>query len=568
MKSKDAAVSRFESWAAIAIFAGVVIAGIYRLFFGISVADEAQYTAFTYFPTIGARWFVDDYTIQLTSAILVSPFVTVYAFFFGTEALTLYTRLLYLTSATATALLTAKFLSRFCRWTVALVLGSVLVAYVPFGMACLNYNTMGSQYFGVAAILSLMGLMDGRRSYSFWGGVFWVLCVFSYPTAMITFFIFSAIITVLFYKKKNWLKGFVKPFFLGLIAPSVILVGVLLWLGIGNIQKAVELSRTVNMPFQAYKILFGLELLSTYLPPWWLVGLILTSWVALIIVRPQWSFLGFVAFLLAYIFMGGKSEGAFGSILWPMTEVLILIVAAQHWRQMNEFSRVVVIGFVVPAICGSIVAWMTSRMTIYNMHGTAIFAAVGTVALAAQRARVAGWSLALILLTFTLKTQFTQSYEDDPPAKLSYTVASGPFRFLHTNPRKGEVIETLQKDLKTLPEYGSILFKDHFPAGFLMTSLRPRGPYINILPAFIHFRERGGYYNLFQNKDYFTDYVVEFRYFPMSEENWYYMDVDPENPTQELFKQDPFHNFFMKSGEYQVILDRGVYRILKRIIGR
>ena len=90
------------------------------------------------------------------------------------------------------------------------------MAYVPFGMACLNYNTMGSQYFGAAAMLSLMGILEGRRSFSFWGGVFWVLCVFSYPTAMITFVLFAAITTVLFYQKKNWFQHFVKPFFLGL----------------------------------------------------------------------------------------------------------------------------------------------------------------------------------------------------------------------------------------------------------------------------------------------------------------------------------------------------------------
>ena len=31
---------------------------------------------------------------------------------------------------------------------------------------------------------------------------------------------------------------------------------------------------------------------------------------------------------------------------------------------------------------------------------------------------------------------------------------------------------------------------------------------------------------MFQNRDYWTDFVVEFRYFPMSEEHWHYMDQD------------------------------------------
>ena len=78
------------------------------------------------------------------------------------------------------------------------------------------------------------------------------------------------------------------------------------------------------------------------------------------------------------------------------------------------------IAFIVPAIVGSLVSWMTSRMTIYNMHGTAIFAALATAALAGQKARIAGWSIALVLLTFTFMTQFhtlmkTISAETDSP---------------------------------------------------------------------------------------------------------------------------------------------------------
>lgn len=41
---------------------------------------------------------------------------------------------------------------------------------------------------------------------------------------------------------------------------------------------------------------------------------------------------------------------------------------------------------------------------------------------------------------------------------------------------------------------------------------------------------------MFQNQDYFTDFIVEFRFFPITHEDWFYMDENLDNPTNELFK--------------------------------
>jgi len=555
-------LGRFEMPAAWTIFVLTALIGLYRLFFGVSVADESLYTALADFPRTGATWFVDDLTIQQTSAILISPIVSLYTLLFGTEAVTLFTRLLYLACAVGTALVLSRFFARLCRPSTAVLLAACFVAYIPFGMACLYYNTMGSQGFAVAAVLSILGLTERNKWLLFWGAFFWVLCVFSYPTAMLTFLLFVALAAVL--RRKDLAFSRVKYFAAGLLIPGTVLGGVLLWCGVDNIAEAVRVSNNFNMPFQLYKILFGLKVLSAYLPPWWALIPTFAIWIALIVMRPQYSYAGMILFLLCYILTGGTGEGSRNSILWPFSEVMVVLVLARQWKALPAFAKSAVHLFIVPAIVGSVVSWMTSRMTVYNMHGTGISAALATFALASRQNFAAGWSIALLVLGFTLWQH--NPYEDAPMPKLEHMITKGPFKYLRTNHDKWKTLEALQDDLNKMPQQGTILFKDTFPGGYLMTGLKPVGPMINILPAFLHPEARPLFYEMFQNRErYFTDFVVEFRFFPMSAEDWVYMDENPEQPTNEFFMREPFHNFFMKSGEYQVILDRGVYRILQRI---
>jgi hypothetical protein len=557
-------VTRLEAWAAISIFAAVCVAGIYRLFLGVSVADEAQYVALADFPRHGLLWFFHDATIQTSSAIILSPFITLYTALFGTEGVVVFSRILYFLSALATGLITARFLTNLVRWPVALVLGASVVAYVPFGMAILCYITMGSQYFAIGSMSALTAFMEKKGRLAALGGVFWVLCVFAYPTAMLTFFVFVALLAWRFRGEKRKVFPIAIRFAGGLIVPTVILVGVLLWCGIDNIQRAVQLSTPYNMPFQTHKIWFGIGLIASYMPPWWLVLGILAIWGALIMWRPTFAPFGLFLALTTFLFFGATSENSRGPIMWIFLMMMLPMVLVQQWRSLTKQERTILLCLVAPAIVGSIVAWMTSRMTIYNMHGTGIFAALSIAALASARQKIPGWILAITVVVATLFFQFKAPYEDAAVPDLTYRISEGPFKFLYTNPKKGEVIESVQSDLNSLPDSGTILFKDHFPAGALMTELKPLGPNMNILPAFLHPEARPFYFDFFQDRQYFPDYIVEFRYFPMGGENWFYMDEDLDNPQSDLFKWDPFHNFFMKSGEYSVLVDRNVYRILKR----
>jgi hypothetical protein len=62
-----------------------------------------------------------------------------------------------------------------------------------------------------------------------------------------------------------------------------------------------------------------------------------------------------------------------------------------------------------------------------------------------------------------------------------------------------------------------------------------------------------------KDKKYFADFIVELRLFPIKKNTtWVFM------PKEGDLYNDPFYDFFLKSGDYEVILDREVYRILAK----
>jgi len=548
------------------IFALVCCAYFVRSFFGVSIGDEALLVAIADFPRLGARWFVDEMSVQTTGSILISPFISLYTALFGTTGVFLFSRLLYFVVSVAAALATARFFARYTHPPAALLLGALMVAYVPHGMSCLSYNSIGMMFFGLGTMLTLSGIFDQNRKQCFWGGFCWVIGVFAYPTAIITFGVFCLSLALLFLRRKELLGGFIKPFFIGLTVPSAVLIGVLLSCGIGNILKAVELSKHFNLPFDLIKLPDAIAVYISYWPPWWLTVPLMAAWLVSIVKFPRWSAWGFAVLLLAYIFLGGTGEKAYLQAMWPIAETMVLPGLILAWRGLDKNSRAPVLHFFIPAVFGSLIAMMTSRLTVYNMAGTAIFATMVGAAVLSRKDKWAAWATALTLLGFTCYSQWPRLYEDDVITKLDFEMKDGPFKYLRTNQHKGGAINTIQAEVKHLPLNGTILFQDHFPAGYLMTELRPLGPTINILPMFLHPEARPIFLKMFtENKAYWPDYVVELRGFPMSAKHaYYYRDNLTEWPTSEKMKGDPFYNFFVLHGAYKLVKDFNLFRILKR----
>lgn len=549
-------VSKVEASFSIGIYVFVLWLCYFRIYTGISIADEPLYTALAYLPRLGGEWFVHDMTIQTTTAILLSPLVLAYDYFFGVEGIMLFTRHLYFFFSLFTSAFTFYFLRQYCRWTAALLLAGVVVAFVPHNMICLNYNSMGCHFFGLAVMASLLSIGQQSQKFAFASGVFWVLCVYSYPTLMLLFLLFCFLFYLINRSEDFVRTRFLKPFLLGLLIPGVILLSVLIYLGLDNIKQAVEFSNHFNMPGQFWKLSYAYTLLMDSLPPGWILLLVFAIWFWLEKRAPQYAVACFVAFLLLFLALGAQKEGVRTHLLWPL--VIMLIVYPWMNRKAlsrNELRLIQIL--VVPAIAGVLVTCLTSRMTLYNTYITGLFGALATVALIIRHHVKAAWIVSLIILGATVFYYYDVVYEEGDYSTLNYTVQTGPLKGLETSKARGEFIESIQRDIQSIPLDASIMFKDHFPIGYLMSHRKPLGPTINILPTFWHPEARPLYVDIFRAQKYHADFIVELRYFPVhSQARWVFWDPDRDE------KDDPFYNYFLRTNNYKIGLDRGAYRIL------
>ena len=77
-----------------------------------------------------------------------------------------------------------------------------------------------------------------------------------------------------------------------------------------------------------------------------------------------------------------------------------------------------------------------------------------------------------VLIT-TASFQFKFVYGEGIPNDLTTRVERGPFWGLATTDVKAALSRSLVEDLATYGRRGRVLFYDHFPAGYLFTSMRP-----------------------------------------------------------------------------------------------
>ena len=555
--------ARQEGILAILLF--MLTAGLtyYRLFIGVSVGDEAFFPMIATFPLIGGEWFVREQSIQQMSGILTSPFAMTYKFFFGSTGIMLFFRHLHWLLSLGVALNFFQYLRNHIRWPVALVLAMSAMAFVPNSIASLNYNSQGSLFFGLATLLACRAVDEKRKLLAAASGVAWVFCVYSYPMMIAGFVVFSLAAAVLTLSKPQTRQTFAIPFAGGVLGSSLILGGHLLYIGIDNIRSSLEFSALFASPGAFWKIPFSLNLIANYLPPRWLTLAVLAVWIIGGFRNANFSAGGCILFLATYIFFGINYEGNPSQILWPVLEFLLIIFLVHRRLHLDNDERNLLWLVVLPAIAASIAACLASRMTVYATCLSGLFGGLAIVVLMTWRQPWMAWLASLLITGNSLYYYLQSAYEDDRVSELTYQIEGGPWAGLFTFPAKGRFLEELQADLHSLEpnlKGKTILYKDLFPGGYLMTDNNPPGgPTTYIAPALFYMPQRPIYNHIYSDPQNRPDVVVELIYYPATmNQNWFY-NVPEQNPYN-----DPFHDFFIKTGEYEIILNRNAYRVLAR----
>ena len=177
---------RLSPSGAVAVAAAVAVVGItyWRSWYGVDLTDESFYVALPWRFAQGASPFVDETTVAQQAALLVSPFVWVWRELVGVDGVVLYVRhLQFLFSLLVATAVFVGLRSVLQSASAALLASVAAVAFVPFDIHSLSYNTLGSGLFTAGCLLAFRSLTPQS---SVWWLVAAGLChgfaVFAYPS--------------------------------------------------------------------------------------------------------------------------------------------------------------------------------------------------------------------------------------------------------------------------------------------------------------------------------------------------------------------------------------------------
>jgi hypothetical protein len=184
----------------VAVAAAALAASWARLFVGMNLLGESYYVLVPWRWALGDAPFVNNVGLDQTYAVLVYPFVKLFALVTGNDAtgIVLYTRHLYLLMMVGVAAIVFLTLRRHVRWQLALPASCVYGTWVLFATPQLGYNTICAALITVGAALGARVVADGKgRGYALASGAAFGIAVVAYPSLIFVvpftavFFVFA-----------------------------------------------------------------------------------------------------------------------------------------------------------------------------------------------------------------------------------------------------------------------------------------------------------------------------------------------------------------------------------------
>jgi hypothetical protein len=462
----------------------LAVAGVtyWRLWYGVDLTDESFYVVLPYRFALGARPFVAETTVAQQAGLLVFPFVWIYHELAGIEGLVLFVRhlqFLFSLLVGAAVVLSLRGTLR-SAWT-ALLLAASAIAFVPFDIHSLSYNTLGCGLFTAGCLLAYLSL---RRPPSIlWlaaAGICSGLAVFAYPSLVVAVVVAFGLRLLLAPPRwKTELLGFGVPSFLVAAA------------AMGSVVGAAGLHAVVNGYHRssdylghsggASKIVDVLHHQWTTLHFWYLA---LPALVALgMLWRYKRPLAPIVLVALPFLVLPGSLYHSLASPPYTATleylahyGVLALPLALLVWRRAE--ARLLLVAVWVPALVAGLATAYSSNNGGVNF-GIGFFPAtlVTTVFLlwALEDSLGPGlqWTWAAALVPAILVVLGGQVYRDGPISNLTWAVKSGAYAGIRTSPNKELFLEQFQADLARIGPHCRIVFFKDFPAGYLLARSRP-----------------------------------------------------------------------------------------------
>ena len=242
----------FEAVIALGIVLAVLFLTWRRLFFGVDFTDEAFYIALPYRFALGDIPLKDEQNLAQFAGVLAMPFIRLFLYFQGnTDGIVLFSRHLHFAFTVLVGLSVFVAIQRTLRWPLALMVSVICVAFVPFNIHGLSYNTMGCGFLTMGCFLGMVDQDRGsasRWTYLF-SGVCHCLAILVYPPLLVAVCVYAVVI---FFNGNYQRVQRVSYVFGGLLAATIPLM-LVLQAGIESLNPLAEYVNSAGIQVSGWR---------------------------------------------------------------------------------------------------------------------------------------------------------------------------------------------------------------------------------------------------------------------------------------------------------------------------
>jgi hypothetical protein len=471
MSSRAELLARLTPWLVLAL---ALVFSVERLRSGIDLEDEATHIAIPYRFVLGDRPFVDEINPIQSAGFITRPLIWAWVHATGgADGIVLFTRVAYLLACAGVACIAFRFARRHVDGGLAPLCVAPIVVQMP-GIVNLDYHTIGSLGFTAGVFAVAHGLRgERRRGWIFLGGVLHALATIAIQVYFAAALIF-AIAAVLWLSRERKPRS-LAPYVAGGLVTALVFAPAFLDLGRETIEYALEHTSRTGSGFPKARFFLRNQLRLIPNP----IGSGIALAVLLVASRRGWRIPALLAWLslpvLAFQDRGEISANVFVTVTAMLAPFLYLAL------RDRAPARPLFLGIWLPSfLAGLVLAWFSSVHLLSEGYPQ-LPASIASTLIALRLVREiwprhAFWPA--IAWTTVVIASFVwfqrQPYNDDPLDRLDTTVVDGPWRGIRTTRAKAEFMAAIQSDVRSFATPTTrVLFFQHFPAGYLMSAMRP-----------------------------------------------------------------------------------------------
>ena len=444
-----------------------------RLFFGVDFTDEAFYVAVAYRFALGGTPYLDELSVpQTTVAVLLAPPVALYHAVVGRGGLVLFVRELHFVLALGLGSAVTLALRRPVGGASALLVAVVAVAFVPYAIPSVSYDSAGCELFTAGSLLVWWSRSEPRVRLA--AGLVLGLAGFVYPP------LFPAV-ALCCLLSLALADGRGRSLLLRAVAPALSLPllgfgGLTARAGPGHVLADYHRAAHYYAEAGGLSKLREIETQFRHSFVWWMP--LAAALLVLLCARiRRWSRLSALLVVVLPLGLLPAHPLRYTASLAFVEDAgflaLSLLVLARGRREARELMLLVWL----PALAGGM-------LTAYASTNGGIDFGVGFFPALIVTLVLASWALegvnvgrlafapALLVAAAMLVIGVIPVYRDGPLWTLGTRVASGPYAGIATSSGKAQFLIRLETDLGPVSPACRIAFFDDFPAGYLLTSAR------------------------------------------------------------------------------------------------